>query len=285
MTIEFRCTGCGQLLKAPDEAAGRQAQCPKCDAAMPIPSDNAAAAPPAVGSTAGGGAADRPAPDASAPYVPTKLNVKAVLGQTVVLLKANLVGCVVAVLIAWLISGVLMIGISLGVGTLATMADFDGLNILLRLPLLACAAVWVKVGAIRYFITVARGEPASLKLLFSGGEGFTAFFSTGMVLGLLVSIGLAVFVIPGVILGAMLWPSVFLAVDRDLDLMRAFRAARMMTKGNVVSSLILFIIGYAIIGLSVLALGVGVIFGMAFSVLLFAVMYNTLVTGGSKAEG
>lgn len=286
MTIEFRCTDCGQLLKVPDAAAGRRAQCPKCDAAMAIPSANVAATPsPASGQPMGtfdviGGESTTRARFSSTPYVPTKLDVKVVFSQTVALFKANVIGCTLAILVVWIVSAALLAGITAGVSALAAMFESEDVLLLLGPALAAIAAVWIKVGAIRYFITVARGESASMKLLFSGSRGFAAFFSTGIVLAILCSLGLALFIIPGVLIGLMLWPSVFLAVDRDLDLMRAYRTARMLTKGNIVSGLVLFIIGYGIILISPLAFGIGGLFGMAFSVLLFAVMYNTLVTGG-----
>src|SRR6476660_4516160 len=37
MPLEFRCTQCGQLLRVPDTAAGKQARCPKCQALMAVP--------------------------------------------------------------------------------------------------------------------------------------------------------------------------------------------------------------------------------------------------------
>jgi hypothetical protein len=45
MSIEFRCTACREILTVPDEAAGRQARCPKCDAMMPIPAVSPEASP------------------------------------------------------------------------------------------------------------------------------------------------------------------------------------------------------------------------------------------------
>lgn len=54
MPIPVVCTGCQTRLSAPDAAAGRSVQCPKCRAVLPIP---AAAAPP-------------PTPDSSAPEDP-----------------------------------------------------------------------------------------------------------------------------------------------------------------------------------------------------------------------
>ena len=37
MPIEFRCPGCGKLLRTADETAGKQAKCPQCGAVMTIP--------------------------------------------------------------------------------------------------------------------------------------------------------------------------------------------------------------------------------------------------------
>jgi phage FluMu protein Com len=39
MPIEFRCSQCGQLLRVPETAAGKQARCPKCRMLMPVPVD------------------------------------------------------------------------------------------------------------------------------------------------------------------------------------------------------------------------------------------------------
>jgi len=37
MPIEFRCSQCGQLLRVPEDAAGKSARCPKCQALMTVP--------------------------------------------------------------------------------------------------------------------------------------------------------------------------------------------------------------------------------------------------------
>ncbi|MCA9101881.1 MAG: hypothetical protein KDA63_12050, partial [Planctomycetales bacterium] len=262
-------------------------QCPKCNAAMGIPAQGTAAAAtvPSADSAAGFALKGEQAPATASlpagPYVPVKLDVKTMLSQTVALLKANLVKSVVGVLIALCLSALLSLVISLGAGFLASMFEMESLAAIVATPLDLVATAWVKVGAIRFFIDIVRGGPASYGLLFSGGRGFTAFFSTGIVLAIMCWIGLALFIVPGVLIGLMLWPSVFLAVDRDIDLMRAYRGARMLTKGNLLASFILFVVGYLVVAVSILACGVGVLFGMAFAALLFTLMYQTLLVGGS----
>ena len=46
MPIEFRCSGCNQLLRVPETAAGQQAKCPNCSAVQTIPAASAPAAVP-----------------------------------------------------------------------------------------------------------------------------------------------------------------------------------------------------------------------------------------------
>ena len=37
MSIEFRCSECGKLLRTEDGTVGRQAQCPECGAVSTVP--------------------------------------------------------------------------------------------------------------------------------------------------------------------------------------------------------------------------------------------------------
>ena len=41
MPIEFRCTQCNQLLRVPDDSAGKAARCPKCQALLTVPAGQA----------------------------------------------------------------------------------------------------------------------------------------------------------------------------------------------------------------------------------------------------
>jgi hypothetical protein len=48
MTIEFRCPSCNQQLRVPDESAGKNARCPKCQAIVPVPVGGPSAMGPAA---------------------------------------------------------------------------------------------------------------------------------------------------------------------------------------------------------------------------------------------
>src|SRR4051812_42545210 len=77
MAIEFRCTQCEQLLRVPEDSAGKNARCPKCQALMIVPmpggTANEPAAPPPIvtpplsdpfAAAGGGGSALPPKPPA-----------------------------------------------------------------------------------------------------------------------------------------------------------------------------------------------------------------------------
>lgn len=53
MPIEFRCTGCGKMLRTPDESVGQKARCPGCGTILTVPSASATSpATPASSATA-----------------------------------------------------------------------------------------------------------------------------------------------------------------------------------------------------------------------------------------
>jgi hypothetical protein len=63
MPIEFRCNQCGQLLRVPDNSAGKSARCPKCQSLMTVPGEAVAIAPlasSAVGAPASSSFGEQP---------------------------------------------------------------------------------------------------------------------------------------------------------------------------------------------------------------------------------
>ena len=72
MPIEFRCPNCGRLLRTPDDAVGRQAQCPGCGGLATVPAAGQQAAftppPPGTGSAAGDTSPFATPPPSENPY-------------------------------------------------------------------------------------------------------------------------------------------------------------------------------------------------------------------------
>jgi len=64
MPIEFRCGGCGRLLRTADDSAGKQAKCPECGTVMEVPPGGSAASGGGYGEPPG------PGPEQAAPGSP-----------------------------------------------------------------------------------------------------------------------------------------------------------------------------------------------------------------------
>ena len=71
MAIEFRCSQCNQLLRVPDDSAGKNARCPKCQSLMTVPAASSPVSTPAASSPASTNpfaAGESPPPKPASPF-------------------------------------------------------------------------------------------------------------------------------------------------------------------------------------------------------------------------
>ena len=100
--------------------------------------------------------------------------------------------------------------------------------------------VWLFVGQTRWFLQIARGEPAPFSDVFSGGPYFLNSLLACILVGVIVEVGFLLFVVPGVILALMLSQFLYAIVDRNMGAMDSLRFSKNVTTGN---KLTLFLIG------------------------------------------
>lgn len=77
MPIELTCSSCGQTLRVPDDAAGKQARCPSCKHVQPIPASPAQGFPsgaPPTASPYADSPEHTPASPAGNPFAPYSTN-------------------------------------------------------------------------------------------------------------------------------------------------------------------------------------------------------------------
>jgi hypothetical protein len=174
--------------------------------------------------------------------------------------------------------------------------------------------IWIGLGQVRGMISIARGQPTSIGVLFSGGPYLGPSILASIVLGLVVAgILLVAAAIAGAvallgwqagnermgvtILGALVLAVVplnvvilmfsqfqFLIVDRNADAMGSLGLSRQITNGN---KLTLFV-SYLLIGLlaiaGLLTCGIGLLFGVGpFAALLLAMFYLAM-SGQTTAD-
>jgi hypothetical protein len=217
--------------------------------------------------------------------------------------------------------------IVLNVGTAPTFpnqnAPGPGLDVILVgavvLLLIALAAVWLSLGQTIGLIKIARGQPASIGDLFSGGRYIIGFILAsilyticvyGVILALMIPFGILAYfvgkgmqdtatiiiVVAGIILavGVVIFVSVrfyfyeFAIVDRRRGFFEgvvdSFSTSYRITQGRTLSVLGLMIACSLIAAAGVLACGVGVIITGPFAALMLACGYVLLANEDQVAS-
>ncbi len=138
----------------------------------------------------------------------------------------------------------------------------------------------LSAGLYMFYLRVVRGEQADVTMIFEGFGIFRKAFCVSFLMILLISIGTALLVIPGIILYVGLFPGMYLILDADYSITDTLRKAWDMTRGSrwQIFFVCLFLVFVNLIGLA--ALGVGVVFTGAYSMLVSAYMYEELFRNG-----
>jgi len=141
------------------------------------------------------------------------------------------------------------------------------------------AQLWVQLGLLRVALKTVDGHLASVDDLFplGGAQDFFSFLLAAVLYGLMVGFGLALLVVPGVILAVRygLWGLV--VVDQHADPLEAFKRSAVVTEG-VRWELLVF--GLALAGVNMvgaLALGVGLLATIPVTAVAAARVYRQLV--------
>jgi phage FluMu protein Com len=166
--------------------------------------------------------------------------------------------------------------------------DLDTANVLTIaslcfMPLSYLGGWFLQLGQARLLLNIARGQPAQISDLFSGGKYFWRMVGSSILFTIAVVVGFVLCIVPGVIVLLMLWPYVFVLVDEDAPGIECLSRARAVTKDNLGSSFVLAILSLGLVLLGLLAVCIGVVFTGPLAALMFAVAYCQM-TGQRTAE-
>jgi hypothetical protein len=138
---------------------------------------------------------------------------------------------------------------------------------------------YLQAGIHIVLLRIARGETVEIAELFTGGRFFWRFFWGTLLFQLMLSFGLLLLIIPGIILALMFWPFLYVIVDRDEGIIDSLRIAQEITSGTYTVVFVLFMAG---VGLQILGvfpgMCIGLLFTFPFWMLLWAVTY-CVITG------
>ena len=229
MPIEFRCLGCGRLLRTPDDTAGKQAKCPNCGQILAIPAGTTSESSPTekdplrtashAMERSPGVAPSDPNPYASRPavkpdggvieLVPTKISIDEVFQNAWYVFSSQIGPCV---LFALLLVGVgiasyVLVFITALVAFVAgeaTGSDEAGIvvglvtAVIIAFPL-AILLSWIIAGSQIFMVRLARGDHSTLRDVFSGWPCVWRTLGLGLVVVLLNLVILGVVTVPAAI--------------------------------------------------------------------------------------
>jgi phage FluMu protein Com len=137
-------------------------------------------------------------------------------------------------------------------------------------------AFYLQAGYLVTQVKVAREQPAEFGDLFSGGRFTLRLVLASILFGLMGIIGLMACIIPGLILCLMFWPFSYVLVAENRPAIDCLSRAKELTDGNWGSMFIILIFAVACWIAGALACGVGLIFAVPFTQILFAVAYDRM---------
>ncbi len=146
---------------------------------------------------------------------------------------------------------------------------------------LGCVAILgLQGGAIVYWLKLIRDQDPSLADLGTGFRYIIPLLTTTLVTLIVVCSGLALLVVPGVVLGLGFCFVAHVVVDKNLGLVEAMKASWRITAGSRTELLLLALLCLLVVVVGSLVLGVGVLVAMPVAFGAVTVAYHRLAEPG-----
>jgi hypothetical protein len=144
--------------------------------------------------------------------------------------------------------------------------------------------IFLALGLCRILLNLVSGRAISIGMLFAGGKKFLPAIGASILFILMVFVGLALFIVPGIYLALRFGFYIYAMVDRDLGVFDSLRYSSSITTRNRLNLFGLSVFVFLIILAGVVALCVGLIFAIPVASLAWAVAYRWMQYGYLAAE-
>jgi hypothetical protein len=178
--------------------------------------------------------------------------------------------------VTWLISIMFRV-LQGGVGKETVLGGLIGLASIV-------VAIVVDLGLIRMYLDLADGVEGKLEKLFSQYRLFWNYLGAAILYGLMVVLGLILFIVPGIYLGLKYQFFSYLIVDKNLGVIEALKKSAAMTAGMKwkLFGFCLTILGLNLLG--AIALGLGLLVTVPMSTMAYVYVYQTLLKRSDAGE-
>ncbi|MEZ6091334.1 MAG: hypothetical protein R3C05_25620 [Pirellulaceae bacterium] len=137
---------------------------------------------------------------------------------------------------------------------------------------------WIAIGVIILNLSVARGQRATIGMLFSGGPYLLRYIGGAFLFGIGILVGLVLLIIPAIYFALTYWSYMYFLVDRNCGVFESFRLASVHASGNRGNVFVMGLLGSALSLAGVLACGVGILIAAPVILLMFVICY-LMMTG------
>lgn len=141
-------------------------------------------------------------------------------------------------------------------------------------------SAFLLLGATRISLNVVSGRPFSVEMLFGEGDKVIRAFIAQILFGLMVAIGLLLFIFPGIYLALRYSQYLNAIVDKNMGIMDAFNYSASLTENNKMNLFVLFLLTVCVVFAGCLALVVGLLFAYPMIMLMWVVAYRWMQYGG-----
>ncbi len=188
----------------------------------------------------------------------------------------------------WLLVGVTLFLIVAG-GALNLMAERTpkraaGLSFLFSFSGFVLSML-LALGQLKIVLKLAYGEEASFKDLFSCTHLLLRYIGASLLYGVIVAVGLFLFIVPGVLWALKFFFYSYFIVDEEAGIIGSFKKSAALTKGSRWNLLFLFLVIGGINMLGAFLFGVGLLVTTPLSYLIAAFTYRRLSTRKEIDEG
>jgi hypothetical protein len=152
-----------------------------------------------------------------------------------------------------------------------------GFTFLAQLVQILFAFIWI-----RFALTIYDGRPFELRELVPDARMFLNYLAVSVLYGLLVTLGLVLFVVPGLYLAVRYGFTGFLVADGRAEVLDSFHQSSELTRGVRGKVFGLMLVLFLLNFLGALLFGIGLLFTVPVSAFAMTLVYRRLLV---RAEG
>jgi len=140
-------------------------------------------------------------------------------------------------------------------------------------------SIFISLGVTRFALNIVSGRPFGIAQIFGEGDKLLRGIGVSILLGLMVVVGLILFIVPGIWLGLRYGQAMNALVDRNCGVIEAFKYSAKITEGHKAKLMLLGFAAMGIILAGLIALVVGVVFAYPVAGLAWVLGYRWMQLG------